>query len=206
MNPRTFNLMNKTAKVTELASDGLAASNFGQGSGIGKVASSIEGATSAASLAKDVYQGASKIMPSVNKVMGGLAEASQIAKGAGNILGAASKAAPIASLGSMALQGIDVARDPAANKAATMDLANKGALGRAFEGFSNPVKTIAGTGQLLGELASLTYNNSLDSYKNKTASIQKPGNLLGKYNSPTSNSGNRLPPYQIKEPLSIARK
>lgn len=206
MNPRTFNLMNKTAKVTGLASDGLAASNFGQGSGIGKVASSIEGATSAASLAKDVYQGASKIMPSVNKVMGGLAEASQIAKGAGNVLGAVSKAAPIASAGSMILQGADVIRDPAANKAATMELANKGALSRAFEGFSNPIKTIAGTGQLLGELASVTYNNSLDSYKNQTASIQKPGSLLGKYNSPTSNSENRLPPYQIKEPLKLARK
>jgi hypothetical protein len=179
MNLRYLNSLKKTVTTpTSVASDGVAVSHFGGGHGVHQAASVIEGATSTASLAQEAYHGASKALPAVEKAVGGVAEASKAAGGAGKLLGMASKAAPYAWAGNMVLQGVDVAMDPAKNKADTAALADKNVLERAWEGFKSPVKTIAGTGQMLGELASLTYGNALDEYKNKTSSMQAPGKAL----------------------------
>ena len=165
MNLRYLNSLKKTVTTpTSVASDGVAVSHFGGGHGVHQAASVIEGATSTASLAQEAYHGASKALPAVEKAIGGVAEAS--------------KAAPYAWAGNMVLQGVDVAMDPAKNKADTAALADKNVLERAWEGFKSPVKTIAGTGQMLGELASLTYGNALDEYKRNTSSIQAPGKAL----------------------------
>lgn len=119
-----------------------------------------EVAGSGASLAEAGGVAARKFTPSIANLVTG---SSTIAN-AGKAIGAASKASPYLWAGNMVLQGIDVATNPEKNKQETLALAKKPPLERAIDGFTNPIKTIAGTGQALGELAHLEYENS--KYKN----------------------------------------
>jgi hypothetical protein len=73
-------------------------------------------------------------------------------------VGGAAKAAPWLAAGNMVMQGVDVAKNPEANKQEVSALAEQNPLQRAAYGFMNPIKAIAGTGQALGELASTAYD------------------------------------------------
>lgn len=138
--------------------------NTGHGHGFHKPLSIADGLASGATLVREAGEAAGKVAPAVSKA---IANASATPAGAatGTAIGGLAKAAPYLWAGNMALQGVDVAMNPEANKQATLQMADQGAGARAWYGLNNPIKTIAGTGQVLGDLASTTYQNYQDAKK-----------------------------------------
>jgi len=173
------------------ASDGLAVANTGHGHGLHQAFSVAEGGTGASSLLHEGRHHLSKVAPRMNNSIGAMTQSSNAAGVAGKALGFASKAAPFAWAGNMALQGVDVAMDPAKNLAETQQVANKGVVGRAWHGFANPIKTIAGTGQMLGELGKLNVQNSMDEAARNPGQINQ--NYTPTYTSSATSTGPGIP-------------
>lgn len=173
------------------ASDGLAAANTGHGHGLHQAFSVAEGGTGASSLLHEGRHHLSKVAPRMNNSIGAMAQSSNAAGVAGKALGFASKAAPFAWAGNMALQGVDVAMDPAKNLAETQQVANKGVAGRAWHGFANPIKTIAGAGQMLGEIGKLNFQNSAYEAARNPGQINQ--NYTPTYTSSATSTGPGLP-------------
>jgi hypothetical protein len=115
-----------------------------------------EGVSSAGALTHEGIHALKHTAPIVNQVAAKIPYTpigSAISSTAGAGVSALSRVAPWMWAGNMAMEGVNVATNPKESlDDATSSLESKGPLGRAWYGFTNPIKTIAATGRAFGEL------------------------------------------------------
>jgi hypothetical protein len=168
-----------------------------------------DGVASSFALGRETAHGAHKVKPIAQVANAISSRAAPVVNVAAKLAPAskfvATKAAPALWALDMGVQAADVYNNPEANKQNAMAMADKGVGSRMWSAVGSPVKTIAGTAQIAGDLAKTTADNYLEGNRFAKQQQQNQQKQFFGYKPPLSTDSRLAQQKQAPKTLLASR-